>query len=116
MPVGPIRAFSFSVASGDTMSDAQDLGGAYQKVLLGIPTMSSGTDIRLWVAASEDGTYRKLYHRPEAVSGVVVAMNIDSSITQAFVPVELHSQFFKVEIGSYMTDTVTTFDVICSGN
>jgi len=116
MTVGTVRHFSMAMATGATKTSSLDLGGSYGKVMLGIPTMTSGTNIKVLCGGSENGTYRDLFYKPEGVSAVVVAMNLNSSITQCFVPIEFGGQFMKVEFSTKMSDSSIAFDVICGAN
>jgi hypothetical protein len=102
-----------SMASGETLTAEVDLKQAFDRVLIGIPTMASGADVLLQCAAKTGDTYRNLYHEPIVSSTTPVKIQVDSSITQAYVPFSvLGAQFIKVELSTAMTATSAQFDII----
>ena len=114
--IGPIKPFSVTIASAATSSSAIDLGGAYNRIMVGIPTMTSATDIFFRASDAIDGTYRKIYHRSKVDSTTPTAVNFDSSVTNCFVPLDVAAQFFQIAYTSATTDASQTFKVICSPN
>lgn len=102
-----------SMASGSTSTSEVDLGQAFDRVLLGIPTMASGCDVRVQVARASGDTYRNLYHEPKVDSVTPTIVNVDSSVTQAYVPLSvMGAQYVKVEITTAMTATSAQFDLV----
>jgi hypothetical protein len=115
--IGPVKQFTVGVASGVTASSALDLGGAYGKYILMIPTLTSGTDVRLQVCGTSDGTFLQLYN-PNTITPTqtVSVMNFASTVTNAAVPIEIGAQYVKVEFTTAMTATSAQFRFICSTN
>lgn len=105
--------YTASMASNETLTAEVDLGQAFDKILLGIPTMASGTDVLIKVAGSSGGTYRNLYHEPVVDSTTPTKVQINSSVTLAYVPFNIAgSQYIKVELSTAMTATSAQFDIV----
>jgi hypothetical protein len=105
--------YTASMASGSTLTAEVDLGQAFDRVLLGVPTMASGCNVRLQVARATGDTYRNLYHESQVDSTTPTIIDIDSSVTQAYVPVGvMGAQYVKVEITTAMTATSAQFDLV----
>lgn len=105
--------YTASMASGETLTAEVDLKQAFDRILLGIPTMASGANVLIQVADSSGGTYRNLYHEAVVDSTTPVKMDIDSSITQAYVPISVQgSQYMKVELSTAMTGTSAQFNIV----
>jgi len=115
MTIGAVKPFSTTVATATTYSTAIDLGGGYKNAMLGIPTMASATDIRMVCANTLTGTYRPVYLEPTAAASSVV-LNIASTVTNCFVPINISAQFVKVEFTSATTSSSHVFDIICNSN
>ena len=102
-----------SMASGETTTAEVQLPQAFDKVLVGIPTMASATNVLFKVAAVSGGTYRQLYHEPVNGTPTPVSISISSAITQAFIPLSvLGAEFLKVELSTAMTATSAQFDIV----
>ena len=114
--VGPVVAFTTTIASAATSSSAIDLGGAYNRVMVGIPTMTSATDIFFRVSDTIDGTFRRIYHRSKVDSTTPTAVQFNSSVTNCFVPVDIAARFFQIAYTSATTEASQTFKVLCSSN
>jgi hypothetical protein len=114
--VGPIKAFPVSVATAATSSNAIDLGGSYASLMLGIPTMASGTDHYIKVSDTESGTFRRLYHAPDVDTAVPTVVQIDSSVTNCFVPIKGSAQFVKIELSTAATAASHVYKILCSTN
>lgn len=105
--------FTASMASGETLTSEVDLGQAFDQVIVGIPTMASGTDVLIQIAGSSGGTYRNLYHEPSVGSTTPTKVQINSSVTQAYVPFSVGgSQYIKMELSTAMTATSAQFDIV----
>lgn len=105
--------YTASMASGETLTAEVDLNQAFDKILLGIPAMASGCNVLIKVAASSGGTYRNLYHEAVVDSTTPVEMSVNSSVTQAYVPITVQgSQYMKVELSTAMTATSAQFDIV----
>lgn len=108
-------AFSTTIDSGVTLSDAIDLGRGWENLTVEIPTMTSGTDIFFQGSSELNGTYRRCHHGLTNSLDNPAAINIDSSVTQCFVPLDaIHLRYLKVELGTAMTATAATFKVVCT--
>lgn len=105
--------YSLSLSSGLTLTSELDLLQSFDRILLGIPTMASATNVLVQVAATSGGTYRNLYHEPVNGSTTPAKVSISSAVSQAYVPLEiLGSRYMKVELSTAMTATAVEFDVV----
>ena len=116
MTIGAVKPFSTTVQSGATYSSYVDLAGGYKSVMLEIPTMASATDVRLVGSNSYNGIYRQIYLEPVAGTTTPPIFNIDSSVTNCLVPINISTQYVKVEFTSATTKTSQTFNFICNSN
>ena len=108
-----VMPFSVSLASGVTLTSEVALPQAFDQVYLGIPTMTSGADVLVQVAKKSGGTYRNLYHPSKADSTTPTKLQINSSVTQAYVPLPVGGfQFLKIELSTAMTATPAEFDIL----
>jgi hypothetical protein len=108
------RYFAVTMTSGALSSTVADLGGAYQKLYLAVPTMASGS---LYLRASADNsTYFRVMHDVVNSSAAQIhTFTIDSACTQRLVPIPFVSRYMKVESTSGATDVVTTFQIVANG-
>ena len=111
--MGTTRIFPLTMTSGGVSSTVAFIGGTYQKYALAVPTMTSGTDIRLAVSDSATGTVRTLYHSPTVTSAAVV-FNIVSAVSQAMVPVNLVGEYVKILHTTTCSDTSHQYAIYCS--
>lgn len=116
MTIGPVLPYSITMNSASTLTSAVDLGGGFNGYLLGIPTMTSGTDVRLRCSPSLGGTYRALYLEPLAGSATPVVFNVASTVTNCYVPIKTSARFLKVEFTTATTASSHVFEIICNGN
>jgi len=114
--VGAVKAFTTTIASLATSSNAIDLGGGYNRVMVGIPTMTSATDVFFRVSDTADGTFRRIYHESVVATATPTAVQFDSSITNCYVPVNIAARFFQIAYTSATTKASQTFKVLCSTN
>lgn len=115
MSYGNVQAFAVSMASGGTLTSAVDLGKAYAKISVLIPSMTSGTDVYLQGSNASDGTFRRIYHAPSASTSVVGAQFVGSAVTNCIVPFNnVHVRHIKIEHSTAMTATIAAFQIICS--
>jgi hypothetical protein len=102
------------MASGDTLSSEIPLKGAFSRVALRIPTMTSGCDVYLQAAGVSGGTYERVYATAVGDS-TPAAVFVDSSVTNAIVPFGAPpSKWLKIELSTAMTATTVNFEVIVS--
>jgi hypothetical protein len=114
--IGSIKAFTTTIASAATSSSSVDLGGSYNGLMVGIPTMTSATDIFFRVSDTSDGTFRRIYHTPTVATAKPTAVQIDSSVTNCYVPIDCKAQYFQIAYTSATTESSQTFKIICSPN
>ena len=116
MSVGAVKPFAVTMATQTTLTSAFDLGGAYGQIMIGIPTMTSGTNHYLQVSDSPTGTFRRLYHGSTVATAKPTVWVVDSSVTNCYLPVVCHAQYGKIELSTMASDTSHTYKVICSTN
>jgi hypothetical protein len=112
MGYGKSSEFSLDLASGaTTTSDSIDLGHAWDRVYLRIPTMTSGGT--MYIQGSVDNsTFKRVYATDEA-NGTVQIFQIAQTITNCVVPLPVEGiRYLKVENTTGMTDATTTFKII----
>lgn len=114
MSYGPRSVFTVNCASNITLTSAIDLGRAWNKVFLEIPTMTSGTNIYIKAADSATGTFRNVYDRVVSSTAAALIVNIPSSVTNCLVDLPSGLQHVKVELTTAMTATSVNFKVHCS--
>lgn len=113
MGIGVQSTFSATMASGATTTSEIKLSRSWQNMFLVVPSMTSGTEVRIQVSDASGGTYRQLMHYP--VNSSTVAVNIfkvNSSVTNAAVPIPAGYQYMKIETTATV-DSGNTFKVIC---
>ena len=115
MAYGPIQKLAVqTMASGQTYSTIITMPQkSYSKYFLEIPTFASGADV--YLQASTDGTnFRYVRGAVTAITQAVpVKFSIGSTVSQAFVEIPGHFPWLKIEISTFVTDTVTNFKIIC---
>lgn len=100
---------------GATLTSAVDLGKAYAKISILIPTMTSGTDVYIQGTDVATGTFRRIYHPPTASTSVVGAQFVGSAVTNCIVPFNnVHIRHVKIEHSTAMTASIAAFQIICS--
>lgn len=112
----PTRVYAFAtMASGSTLSTYVNVPVSFNKILLEVPTMVSGTNIYMKGALSASGTFRRIMNPSTNVTGIAPSyFNIASSVTGGnFVEVPFCFPYMKVELTTAMTDTVTNFNLVC---
>lgn len=111
MSLLPTKVFAQTMASGATLlTTPLDCGRAFARVYLEIPTMASGTDI--YIQASSDGTtYRRIYLLGDY--STMTVWSAGSATTQCHVQVPAGFRYYKPELTTALTDTVTTWRLIC---
>jgi len=105
------RAFTTTIASAASQSSAISLNNNYTHVSLGIPSMASGSDIKILVSDKTDGTFMTLCLAP-TVTSAAVAVQIASGLSSSVIPIPgLHHGAMKVQLTTATTDTSYTFTV-----
>ena len=105
--------YTCSMASGATLSTAiGPLPGHFERILVEIHTMTSGTDI--YFQTSHDGvTYRRLYHTPTLGNSTPGAIFINSGVTNCNLEMDHDGGiYWKVELSTAMTGTTACFNLI----
>lgn len=112
--IGPVKAFPVTMTCGLTATSAFDLGGAYGKVMVGIPTNASGS---FYFQASDtiDGTFRRLYHAADVGTATPAVVVFDSAVSNCYVGIPMYGQYGKIEISTAPSFSLE-FKVICSTN
>ena len=91
-----------------------DLKRSYQNVYLEVPTFASGADV--YIQGSSDGTkFRRIYQDPVNSSSVQNnPWNVKSAASQGFHRVPPGFRYYRPEISTALTDTVTVWKMVCS--
>ena len=114
MSYGPIKTYDLSIASGATSSSEVDLGRAYSKVLLDLP---SATTFTLFVqgATASGGNFKRIYHAPGDNLSDPDAIEIASSIAGAngaIVGIPNYTQYMKLESATAVANGAA-YKLIC---
>lgn len=113
--IGAVKAFGpFAIASAATETSAIDLSGSFRNYALVVPSMASGGDVRLMGSETLTGTFRTLYHSPNATTAAPAAINVPSSVSNGIVNVPQLPQYVKVYLTSATTSTSYLFSLICN--
>lgn len=112
--IGPAVAFTATLTTGSTSTSAIDLAGGYGKVMVGIPTMTSGCDHYFQVSDSSTGTFRRLYHPADVANATPVVVTYASSVSNCYVPLDANARYLKIEVTTAASDTSHTYKLICS--
>lgn len=103
-----------TMASGGTLTGQVDLGRAFAKVYLEVPSMTSNTQLHIQAAAEQGGTFRRVKQWNVASANVSADFAIASSVSGgALVPIPPGLQYVKVE-ATATVDNGATFKIICS--
>ena len=109
-----VKVFSADITSGATLSSAINLFQGWGECSLEIPSFSSGSDIYLHAATTENGTYSRVTFPPvNSGTAEVNDFEIASGLANRIIPIPSNYQFIKVELSTGQTDTTSTFNVIC---
>ena len=112
--VGAVKVFSTGIASNTTLSSMMDLGGSYRTYGLLVPTMVSGSDIGILTCDEAAGTYRRVFHAPTNASNPAIVINILSSITNCLYQLPPLGQYVKIQLTTMVSESTTTFKIICN--
>jgi hypothetical protein len=114
MGYGPAISFNYELTSGATLGSALDLGRAWEKVYLKVPTMASGD---LFIHGSEDSssTFKRVCVDNLNTSTAQIDFKIPSSVTNRIVPIPNYFRYIKIESSSGCTDVTSVFKVIVGG-
>ena len=115
MTVGPVKVFAATIASTGTDSGEVDLGGAYGKVALMVPTMASKTTAFLQVANDSGGTYYDVYYAPTAAAAPVQWQLHADIADGAVVDLPIRARYVKVKVASAPASD-SAYKFICSSN
>jgi len=114
--IGAVKVFTATLTTGSTSTSAIDLSGGYGKIMVGIPTMTSGCDHYFQVGDTATGTFRRLYHPSTVATADPKVVTVVSSVTNCYVPLNVNGQFLKIEVTTAASDTSHTYKFICSPN
>jgi len=115
MSHGQITVYSQTMPSGATsLTSYFDLGRSFDKVYLEVPTFASGTDV--YIQGSRDGTTFRRIYREQVSTSIVVAdvWKVGSAASQAFHRVPAGFRYYRPEVSTALTDTVTPWKMVCS--
>ena len=116
MSYGVSKTYQVTMTSGATLTSALDLSSrSWTTIYFEIPSMASGTDFYIRGAASLQGTYRIVKH--PILNAPFFDINtfvIGSLCTDRLVLIPTGLRYVKIEQSTAMTDTVSTFNLICS--
>jgi len=110
---GARAVFSVTMASAASLSPAADLGRAWGRVYVEIPTMNSNTQCH-FLGSSDGTTYRAVYF--DSLNSSTVGTNlysIASAVTNAIVPAPPGIQYLKVKTTATV-DNGCVYKFICS--
>jgi hypothetical protein len=110
---GADAVFAATMASGGTLTAAADLGRAWGRVYLQIPSGTSNTQYYI-KGSGDNATFCRVYF--DSLNSSTVGTNlyaIHSSLTGAIVPVPPGIQYLKVESTMLVADGAT-YKFICS--
>ena len=100
--------FVVSMASGDSLTSALDLGGGYPSVYVEIASTPSNSIHQVRAAATLTGTYNTVYF-PSINSSTVTTnpYSIATAATGALVPIPGGFRFIKIHATGAMTNGAT---------
>jgi len=113
--IGPITVFDATIASAGTISGEVDLGGAYGKVSLMVPSMISKTTASIQIASESGGTYYDAYYAPTSATAPVPVQVHANVANGAVVELPIHARYIKVKIPSAPV-VAAGYKIICSSN
>lgn len=116
---GSIVPVTLSIAVGGSITSAYDLGRAWDKVWLVIPTMSAYVstttcNVFIWAAPTSSDTFFQVAH--PVVNSATSGFNtftIANSVSQCVIPIPNGMRYLKVQTGNTITAAVD-FKIICS--
>ncbi len=108
MGQGTEAIYVVSMASGDSLTSALDLGRAFPSVYVEIASIPSNSEHRIRAAASLNGVYNTVYH--PAINSSTVTVNpyiIPSGVTGGLVPIPGGFRFIKIFASAAMANGAT---------
>lgn len=112
---GVANVYVLTMVSGLTRPSGYfDLGRSFQNVYLEVPTFASGANV--FIQGSSDGTtFRRIYNSVvNSTSVQAYPWQIGSTVSQGMHPVPPGFRYYKPEVSTALTDTVTTWKMICA--
>ena len=94
-----VKRFAATIASGATLSTEVDLGKAYSKVLLELPSATT-FNINIQGANASGGNFKRIYNAVSDNDAIVTAVEITSATAGAngaIVAIPQWCQYMKVE-------------------
>lgn len=104
-----VQVFTLSMSSGTSFSSAMDLDLTPRWATLIVPSMASGSDVRIWASDSLSGTYRRMAYM--GATGPAL-YTIASSVTDCAVPFPAYARFVKVQLSTATSNTAYTFKIV----
>lgn len=115
--VGAYSIFKVTMTSGNTITSLLDLGGAWNRVFMRVPTMTSGTEIYLKAGtdpADVDG-FRVMFPPVNTSAAQVHTFSVASGVSQRVMEVPLAGiRHVFVEFSTATTATSQSFQFFCS--
>jgi hypothetical protein len=112
------QVFVKTMASADSVISGWDLGRAFSKVYLQIPTMSSNSALDVYASVDGSSFYQI---RKEAVSTSTVQAHsyivaASAAANGGIVPLPGGFRYYKIQATDSAPTAATTFKIICSDN
>lgn len=105
---GPEKVFPLTLNSGVTLSSSYvDLGSAWDRVYLEVPTFASGGTFYPLGTNDANGTFRRL-HTVDPADGTNNLVQFAQSVSQAILPLPSGLRYYKFENTTGSTDAATS--------
>ena len=104
-----VQVFTLSMASATSLSSAMDLDLTPRWATLMVPTMASGSDVKIYASDSLTGTYRQMCYMGSTAPALY---SIASTVTNCAVPFPAYARFIKIQLSSQTSDTPYTFKIV----
>lgn len=111
------RVLTITMTTGLTVTTSLDMIKIWDRVMLEVPTSTSGCDLYLQGANYLGGTFRRVtFPVPlTATAQNPIDFKIGSAVTTRIIPIEVVlPRFIKVEASTAQTDTTRTFNFLCA--
>ena len=106
-----VKRFPVVFASAATSTGEVNLGKAYSKVLVELPSATT-FNINIQGAGATGGSYHRIYNSPADNDAVVTAIEITSATAGtngAIVPIPAYCQYMKLESQTAVADGATYY-------
>lgn len=110
---GAEAVYFVTMASGGVLTPAIDLGRAFAKVHLEVPTLTSNTQLHIQAAVAKTDVFRRVKQWNVASANVATDYAISSGVTNGIAPIPGGLRYLKVEATATI-DNGALFRIICS--